>query len=250
MIITPVKTRIFNPPKDDLLSAIGTALPRLSEKSILAVTSKVVSIWEGSCIHQSEVNNKDDLIRREADYYLLRAKHGARIMLTLKKNFLIPTAGIDESNANGYYILWPKNPKQSAKRLYDWARKTYNIKNCGVIITDSHSVPLRRGVMGFSLAHWGFEPLNDYRGRRDLFGRELKMTQANTPDALAAAAVLVMGEGNERTPLAIIRDVRFVRFTEKPRRSRKEFSSYEVPLEEDIYAPILKGMKWKKGGQK
>lgn len=73
------------------------------------------------------------------------------------------------------------------------------------------------------------------------------MTQTNIPDALAAAAVMIMGEGAERTPLAIVTDVPWIKFTEHPRRSKKSFSSFDIPIKEDLYYPLLSGMKWKKG---
>ena len=168
-------------------------------------------------------------------------------MHTIKNNVFIPSAGVDESNADGYYILWPKDPTRVARRLWVWLRKKYGVKERGVIISDSHTVPLRRGVMGISLAHCGFEPLKDYRDTPDLFGRMLKMTQTNIPDALAAAAVVLMGEGDERTPLAVITDIPWMKFVDRTRRSGKLFSSFEIPAQEDLYYPLLSGVRWKKG---
>jgi F420-0:gamma-glutamyl ligase len=73
------------------------------------------------------------------------------------------------------------------------------------------------------------------------------MTQTNIPDGFAAAAVMLMGEGDERTPLAIITDVPWVKFVERLQRSRKPFSSFEIRTREDLYYPLLSGVKWKKG---
>ena len=64
-------------------------------------------------------------------------------MLTMKNNILIPTAGIDESNGKGYYILWPKDPYQSAKKIYNFIKQEFKLNNFGIIISDSHCVPLR-----------------------------------------------------------------------------------------------------------
>ena len=75
-------------------------------------------------------------------------------------------------------------------------------KNFGVLITDSHTTPLRRGVTGIALSYWGFSGVQNKVGTPDLFGRTLKMTHVNLADAFAAAAVLVMGESNESTPVA------------------------------------------------
>ena len=247
MIIKPIKTRKLLPPEDDLFAALRHAVKRVPERSILAITSKIVSIGEGRCVPVESVADKDKLIISEAEYYLPRDEKTPWVMHTMKHNLLIPTAGIDESNANGFYILWPKDPQRSAKRIYDWVKKTYGAKEFGVVITDSHSLPLRRGVMGISLGHCGFAPLKDYRDTQDIFGRVLKVTQTNVADGIAAAAVLAMGEGNEQTPAALATDISFVTFAEKPPRSRKQFSSFEVSPKDDLYAPFFSRIKWRKG---
>lgn len=251
MIVFPIKTRIIMPPKDDLLEAISNSVKSLKEKSIVVITSKVVSIWQGRCVLADSSKSKDDLIKKEADFYIPRKLvPGQWCMQTLKNNLLIPSAGIDESNANGYYILWPSNLKLVVKKMHSWFRKKYHIKNIGIIISDSHTIPLRRGVMGISLAHYGFEPLKDYRKKKDLFGRQFKVSQANIADSLACSAVLLMGEGSECTPLAIIEDVPFIKFISKPFKSKTKFSSFEIKTKEDLYYPLISSVKWKKGGIK
>ena len=248
MIIEPIKTKKLIPPKDDLFAAIRSAIKKIPERSVFVVTSKVVSIHEGRCVPVEDIADKDDLIKAEADFYIPRDKKMPWVMHTIKHNLFIPTAGIDESNANGHYILWPKNPKRSARLIYTWLRATYRLKECGVIITDSRSAFLRRGVLGTSLSHYGFIPLKDYRNTLDLFGRELHVTQSNIPDAIAAASVLAMGEGAEQTPLAIVTGLSSIIFQDKPARTRKQFSSFEISPKDDLYAPLFSGIRWHKGG--
>jgi putative folate metabolism gamma-glutamate ligase len=248
MKITSIKTAVIHPPQDDLLTAIADAIPSLKEKSVVAITSKVVSIWQGRCVPMDRYAKKDDLVMREADLYLPREMTpGAWCMHTIKNNVFIPSAGVDESNADGHYILWPKDPMGTAKQLWAWLRKKYKVKELGVIITDSHTIPLRRGVMGISLGHYGFEPLKDYRNTPDIFGRTLKMTQTNIPDGLAAAAVVLMGEGDECTPLAVVSDVPWIKFASHTRKPKKPFSSFEIRTHEDLYYPLLSAVEWKKG---
>jgi putative folate metabolism gamma-glutamate ligase len=226
------------------------SIPSLSEKGIVVITSKVVSIWQGRCVPLERYPDKDKLVAQEADFYLPRKLvPGAWCMHTLKNNVFIPSAGIDESNAFGHYILWPHNPKRIAKELWRWLKKKYKVKELGVIITDSHTIPLRRGVLGISLAHYGFAPLKDYRETPDLFGRMLKMTQTNIADGLAAAAVVLMGEGSESTPLAIIQDVPWIKFVTRPHRSKRPFSSFEIKTREDLYYPLLSAVPWRKGNR-
>src|SRR3989344_4516367 len=157
MIIKPIKTRPLLPPKDDLLGALSKSIKSLKEKDIVVITSKVVSIWQGRCVPVSQVHDKDSLVMAEADKYLPRVMApGALVMHTIKDNIFIPSAGIDESNADGHYILWPKNSKLVARELWKWLRNKYKVKKLGVIITDSHTIPLRWGVLGISLAYYGF----------------------------------------------------------------------------------------------
>lgn len=248
MIIKPIKTRKFLPPQDNLWDLLS-ALPKLKESNVVAVASKVVSIGEGRCLPAGSAKDKDELIKQEADEYLPReAVPGGWAMHTLKNGIFMPSAGIDESNSAGYYILWPKNSMDSARRIWKFLKTKHRLKKIGVIITDSRSIPLRRGITGIALAFFGFEPLRDYRGSKDIFGRRLVFSQTNIADSLSAGAVLAMGEGGEQTPLAVIENVPFVKFTNRKPGSRKKFSSFLVKLEEDLYAPFLNGVKWKKGG--
>jgi len=247
MIVRAIKTRPLIPPKDNLLSVIKESLLGLEEKSIIVVTSKVVSIWQGRCVEIKSIASKDELIKKEADLYINREKVSPEcdVMLTIKNNILIPTSGIDESNANGYYILWPEKPFLAAKEIYNFIKKEFKLKDFGVIISDSHTTPLRTGIMGIGLAYYGFNPLRDYRGKKDIFGRKLKMSQTNIVDSLSATAVYVMGEGAEQTPLAIIEDIGDVSFG-----AAQDECSLKIDIDQDIYSPFLKSVKWQKGGSK
>ena len=118
----------------------------------------------------------------------------------------------------------------------------------GVIITDSRSAPLRWGAIGISIAHTGFKALKNYIGTRDLFGRIMQAERANIADALAVAAVVEMGEGNEQTPLAIISDVNFVDF-QKRNPTKKELDFLKLTIENDFFSYILTKTDWLKGGK-
>lgn len=247
LLVKPIKTRVFLPPKDDLFSLVKETLFELKEKSIIVFTSKIVSIWQGRCKKMNLIKNKDDLIKKEAELYLERKETSkGYAVLTIKNNTLIPSAGIDESNGNGYYILWPKSPFPAAKKIYKFIKKNYGLKKFGVIISDSHCIPMRAGTLGISLAYYGFYPLKDYRGKKDIFGRKMKISQLNIADSLAAIATLVMGEGKEQTPIALIENVDFVRFDEPPTKFSGGLNPLKIKTEEDIYAPLLSSDKWKK----
>lgn len=74
MLIKAIKTRVLVPPQDDLLTVLKDSLPELKEKIILAITSKVVSIWQGRCLPKSKYPEKDKLIVAEADISICRAR--------------------------------------------------------------------------------------------------------------------------------------------------------------------------------
>lgn len=247
MNITAIKTRKFLPPKDSLEEALEN-IKSLKENSVVAVTSKIVSIAEGRCIPLSETT-KDAIAMEEADKVLPRefAPDGL-VLHTIKDNMLIASSGVDESNGDGFYILWPKDPQKSAKEIWQFLKNRFNLKNLGIIITDSRLVPLRRGVVGISIGFYGFKPLKDYRGKKDIFGREFKMETSNMPDSLATAAVLVMGEGSETKPIAIIEDIPDIEFTDLEFSPVTPDDAYEIPEKEDMFYPFLSSVKWIKGG--
>ena len=205
--------------------------PLIQEGIVLAVTSKIVSLAENRLVSRSTIDKKT-LVQKEADTYLGEIGHGC--FLTIKSGLLIPSAGIDESNSvNGDFIIFPKNPFLSAQNLLQDLRKIWNLKNLGLVITDSHTTPLRRGVTGICLSYAGFNAVRNLIGSRDLFGRELKMTQMNFADGLAASAVMLMGEGAESRPLVVIENSA-VEFCETTRTDE-----INIPLEEDLYFPLL-----------
>ncbi|HEY4509994.1 MAG TPA: coenzyme F420-0:L-glutamate ligase [Candidatus Paceibacterota bacterium] len=241
-----IKTHKVTPEKDrDLYAILDRYLPKLREGSVVAITSKVVAICEGRVVKIGTAN-KDELIKQEAEYYLPPGENG--FYLTIKYGILSASAGIDESNGNGYYILWPKDPQKTANEARKYLARKFGLKKVGVIITDSKITPLRWGVTGSAIVHSGFAPLNNYIGDKDIFGRELKFTKTNIMDGLGAAAVMIIGEGNEQTPLAVIEDVPFVRFQQR-NPTRKELAEVRITMmEDDLYRPILTSVKWRKGG--
>ncbi len=247
MKIKAIKTRLARPPKDDIFEIISKAIKKIPDRSILVIASKIVSIHQGRCIPTDKVDDKDELIKKEADKYLPRkAVPKGYAILTYKNKLLIPSAGIDESNVGDYYLLWPNNLQKFTKEVYSFLRKKYKVKDFGVIISDSHTVPLRRGVMGIALSYFGFRPLNDYRGKEDLFGRKFKVSTTNVVDSLAVSAVLEMGEGTEQTPLALITKLPFVKFSAKPYLPKDKNKKLEISWKEDLYGPLLNAIKWKK----
>ena len=227
---------------ESLFSILEDYLPPLEEGSIIVVTSKIISLCQGRVVSK-ETCSKEVLVRQEADAVAETSSLPYGHSLTIKNNILIPSAGIDESNSEGSFILYPENIQQVAATLWSYVREKHKLQSVGILITDSHTTPLRRGVTGIALGWCGFEPLYSYIGKRDIYGKSLRVTQTNLLDGLAAAAVLVMGEGDEQTPLSLITKAPKITFL--PRfPTLEEEASIHIPIEEDLYAPLLMSIPW------
>lgn len=224
MTIRPVHTSLFRS-RDSLERFLFRFLPRLREKDIVVITSKIIALSQGRIVAVHSLKEKESLVKRESKkvittpWFLLGFKYGE----------WRPNAGIDESNAYKKLILLPKEPWRTARDLQKALKKKYKLKRLGVLITDTRTKPLEKGTIGSALAFFGFVPFKSYVGRKDLFGKSFKWTRVNLAQGLAAAAGLVMGEGKECNPLAIIRGAP-VRFTEHFGRF-----SLSVSPSKDIY---------------
>lgn len=234
MIVTPIKTRKVLPPKDDLWEVLDASLPKLKEKDVVVVTSKIVSIGAGRCILAGSEAEKKKLIASEADY-LATFKESRRPLFSVKGHTVVGSAGIDDSNGNGYWILWPTHPMQSAKEIWAFLRRRDGVRKLGVIITDSFCSPMRLGAMGISIGFFGIHPTERHIGKPDIFGRKFKFSSANVVDGIAASAVVTMGETNEQQPLAIVRDLPALRFA--PYDTSRELL---IRPKEDIYYPLFR----------
>lgn len=249
MRINSIKTHKITVLDTNILDVLDLHIKSIPENSVLAVTSKIVSICEGSQVKIDPSVDKDRLIEEMSQLYIPRASSKYNISFTVTNNILSASAGIDESNGNGFYILWPKDPQKTANQIREHFVQKFDLKKFGVIITDSKTTPLRWGVTGIALAHSGFSALKDYVGQEDLFGRPFVYEKLNIADSLAAAAVLIMGEGSEQTPLALIEDLTTVDFNDA-NPDEKEIDDLKIKIDEDLFAPFLKNALWQKGGKK
>jgi coenzyme F420-0:L-glutamate ligase/homotetrameric cytidine deaminase len=206
---------------DDMVEALERGMKEsglaLEDGDILVVSESTVATWEGRVVNLEDVKpgrlacdlaarySKDprdmELIIREADE-IVGGIPG--VVLTMNKGFLYPNAGIDHSNAPpGYAVLFPADPQKSASIIHDRLARG---KRIGVIVGDSRTHPLRLGCVGVALGCIGIEPVEDARGQKDLYGRPLMITRKAVADNLVSAAQIVMGEGDEGIPAAIIRN--------------------------------------------
>jgi dihydrofolate synthase / folylpolyglutamate synthase len=244
MKITGIQTPAIRAREMTLEELIDRYVPSLSEGAIVAISSKVVALCEGRAVKVGTADVQA-LARAEAEYYLSPDAHSLGYSLTVNRHILISKAGIDESNTGGNYVYWPQDPQASANFVRDFLTRKFGVQ-LGVILTDSRVTPMRRGVIGVGLAHSGFAALRSYVGTPDIFGQyDLKYTYASIIDGLAVAAVVEMGEGDQRTPIAVITDAGFVDFQER-NPTEAELELLAMPLEDDIFGDMLAGIKWDK----
>lgn len=214
---------------------------------ILVISSKFVSMSEGAVVNLSRIKASKkakslaakchmdkkmaELVLRESDYIV---KGVPGFLLAIKDGMIAPNAGIDRSNVpKGYAILYPRDPFGTAEKLRQQFKKSGT--RVGIVIADSRLMPTRIGTTGVAIACAGFEPVEDLRGRKDLFGNVLKYTLKAVADGLATMGVAAMGESDESTPVAVVRGAK-VSWSE----SRFSWRDMAVEPDQDIY---LRGVR-------
>lgn len=242
MHIIPIHTDPILPKTQSLIDVVDQYVTTLSERSVVAITSKIVSLCEGAIVPR-EQTTKTDLAMQEADLHIDPAHNQYGIVITIKNKQLMLSAGVDGLNTNGYYVVLPKESQASAKQVWEYLKQKFHLSEVGVIITDSHTSPLRVGVTGIAIASYGFDATIDEGGRKDIFGEAMHV-RINVADALAASSVFVMGETNEQTPLAVITDLPSLRFYETAHEIEQKTGSIDS-LAEDVYHPLLLSLLWK-----
>ena len=238
MKITAVKTDVFTA-REDLPAFILRHIPTAPEGLVLAVASKLLALWKGEIIPYENAAQKEKLMKQESDWAL----QTPLAWLTVKDGMVMTNAGIDESNAAGQLLLLPRDCYALAADLRRALQRVWQIKNLGIVVTDSMILPFRTGVIAGAVAYSGFKGVRDLRGEPDLFGRPLQVTLVNVADSLATAAAYCMGEGNEGCPLAVVEDSR-VKFVDEVDPNEIKYS-----VEDDLYTPLFYAAGYKKKGE-
>ena len=214
-------------PGHDLAVFLIEALERAELKpcpfDILVVAQKIVSKAQGRfldlaalepserAIALSAKTGKDPrlveaILRQSTE--VVRAKRGLIIVET-HDGLVMANAGIDQSNLSEAdhgkrVLLLPQDAQACAEALKARLDAHFDAA-IGVIISDSVGRAFRLGTVGLAIGVAGIPSLWDRRGEADLSGRRLEATEVGFADAVAAAAVLVMGEAAEGRPSALVR---------------------------------------------
>ena len=194
----------------------------INDGDILVFSQKIVSKNEGRVTNLSSVNtsilangiaNSYDKDPRLVELILSESKRIVRmengiIIVETKHGFICANAGIDDSNVkDGYVTLLPNDPDKSANLLKNEIEQKSG-KNISVLISDTFGRPFRLGQTNIAIGVAGMEPILDYKGRTDTFGKTLQVSAIAVADEICAASELVMGK-IKKCPIAITRNYKF-----------------------------------------
>ncbi len=238
---------------DDLAAIILAKAKRLGieirNRDIVVVGQKAVSKIEGRIVDIDNIEPSAraagiaDKTKKSAEFVEIVLRDAAKVLRADGDAFVVTTkhgqtclnGGVDKSNVKGdrMYALLPRDPDASARDLMRRIKKLTG-KHVGVVVTDTRSRPFRRGQVEECIGVAGMNPMVDYRGQTDLFGYKLRFKNVDLADELASAAELVMGQGREATPVAIVRGLKRVKFQQ--RTSSRKLS---VMSREDLFKGTL-----------
>jgi len=246
-IEAPVKAAAF-PLVDTLMQAVVDNDAALQAGDVLAISSKYIAISEARIVDLDDVQPGEkahelaaryhmdvaiaQLVVEEADHIFGGIPMG--FLLTWRDGVIAPNAGLDRSNIpSGKVVLLPEKPYETARRIREAIRQQLGI-SIGVVLTDSWLVPGRYGTTGIALAAAGFQPVQDERGKKDLFGNPMAVTQRGIADSITVCAQMVMGERDEATPIAIVRGAE-IEMTD----AQLTFEDVAIPWEMCIYVESM-----------
>ncbi|ELZ96526.1 F420-0--gamma-glutamyl ligase [Haloferax mucosum ATCC BAA-1512] len=204
---------------DDLAAIISDRVT-LRPDDVVCVASTVVSKAEGRFADLDDfppgprarelAGRLSELTDDEKDPRFAQAVLEESVALVMDEPFFLTetrfghvgvNAGIDRSNVPDHdLLLLPKRPSESAARIRD------ELAADRIIVSDTCGRPFRHGQRGVAIGWAGLAPSRDWRGETDRDGRELGVTVESVVDELAAAANLVQGEGDDGTPVVVVRD--------------------------------------------
>ncbi len=201
----------------DDLGALIAERAELETGDVVVVSQKAVSKAEGRVVRLADVQASErarelaaDHDPRQLEVILREATRVVRaraplVIAETSHGFVCASAGVDASNAPepDTLVLLPVDPDASAEAIRRTLRERTG-KEVGVIVSDSFGRPWRNGIVDVAIGVAGLRPIEDWRGRHDRVGYELRATVVAVADEIAAAAELVRGK-TEGIPVAVVR---------------------------------------------
>jgi coenzyme F420-0:L-glutamate ligase/coenzyme F420-1:gamma-L-glutamate ligase len=212
---------------DDLAALIAAGAERsgeaLSDGQLIVIAHKAVSKCEGAVVSLADVQPSErarelaveaaaagqerdaraiqvvldesaEIVRAERGVIIARTHHG----------FVCANAGVDASNSADAetLIVLPRDPDASARRIRARLRELTGA-SLGVLITDSFGRAWRNGQVDIAIGLAGMHALDDWRGREDARGMELRATWLAVADAAAAIGELARAK-DSREPVVVV----------------------------------------------
>ncbi|GGB99297.1 hypothetical protein GCM10011494_17180 [Novosphingobium endophyticum] len=207
----------------EICNLVGAQGDALRDDDICVIAQKIVSKTEGRALDLASVTAGGDAVKMAAaarrepavmqaildeSSEILRATPAA-IIARHRTGHVLANAGIDASNIEGgdagTVLRWPIDPDASARAIRQSLQEIAGVR-LAVVIADSMGRAWRVGTVGTAIGCAGLTVVEDRRGKAvDLYGRTLQATMIAVADSIAAMAALAMGEGNEGTPVALVR---------------------------------------------
>ena len=201
---------------DDLAALLSPGLRALTwpdgstgmaEGDVVVVASKVVAKAERRLVAARTREELEQVIAGQTVRVVAERVRPDGSTLRIVENpqgLVLAAAGVDTSDVPlGTALLLPEDPDASARALRRGLDARLGVRP-GVVVTDTVGRPWREGVTDIAIGAAGIRTLQDHRGRRDGYGRELRMTVIAAADEIAAAAELVKGKADGR-PVAVVR---------------------------------------------
>ena len=218
---------------ESIAQALAAESPHspLSDGQIVTIAHKAASKAEGAVVdlrtvmprararHIAEIQNKDPRavqVVLDQSEEIVREANGVLICRT-KQGFVCANAGVDASNAPSAdtLIVLPADPDASARRIRRRLQELTGAR-VGVLIGDSFGRAWRHGQCDVAIGCAGIAPLDDWRGRTDCAGMELRATWLAVADAIAGLADLARAK-DSREPVVIVEGLeRFVTEADGP----------------------------------
>lgn len=220
VIPVPIKKEIQK--GDNLADIFISAFKDIQDGDIIIVAQKIVSKQEGKQIELAQVIPSMLSVGLASEYgkdpkiievVLSEAKRIVRlesgiIITETTHGFVCANSGVDESNLKpGFATILPENPDQSASNFAQQILDKSH-KKVAVIVSDTFGRPFREGQTNIAIGVHGINPIDDYEGKKDTFGRILRVTAIAQVDELCGAAELVMKK-TTNCPFAVIRNFKF-----------------------------------------
>jgi coenzyme F420-0:L-glutamate ligase len=246
-IPSPLQLAAFNL-TGEILACVEAAKVHLQDGDIVIVSSKYAAIAEGRVAALDRIQPTQEAAALAEKYKLspqlaqLILQESDEIfggipgfLLSVKDNIFAPNAGIDESNIpEGLVVLYPAQPFATAEQVRQEIQAKIGVR-VGVALSDSRLMVGRLGTSGVAVGVAGFDPVQDERGKPDLLGRPLKVTEKAVADNLCTAAELLMGEAAEGIPIVIARN------TGLPMTdTRYSWRDTAIDYHLDLYLTVLK----------